>query len=228
MKHKQTVSIAGASGVVGTQTLSQLLDRGNEEKIVAIGRRVLPIKHQNLVSKVADLQDVDALVEALPDHVDIAICTLGTTMKKAGSKKAFRAVDFDAVLNFAKASRKKGARHFLVVTAIGSNPQSLSFYSRTKGEVEQALVDVGFESLTILRPSIIDDEGSRPENRPGERIGLVLSRAIFSIAGKTRRYAPISAETIASALVRLAFDEATEQPVRIVESDGLHRLADAQ
>ena len=218
-----TLAIAGATGVVGSRALDHLLNRDDVESVIAIGRRTLPLEDDKLLSRVADFQDSDALAAALPAQVDIALCTLGTTRKKAGSKEAFRAVDYDAVLHFAQATLQKGARHFLVVTAIGSDSSSMSFYSKVKGEVEEALMDIGFERLTILRPSIIDDEGERPENRMGEQIGLVISRAIFSVIGKTRKYAPIKADTIARALLRLAFDDKPD-PVRIIESDELHQL----
>lgn len=218
-----TVAIAGATGVVGKRALDHLLQRDDVETVIAIGRRSLALESEKLISKVADFQDVESLAAVLPESVDLALCTLGTTRKKAGSKEAFRAVDYDAVLNFAQATLEKGARHFLVVTAIGSDSNSLAFYSRVKGEVEEALMDLEVERLTILRPSIIDDEGERPEHRLGEQIALVLSRTIFSVVGKTRKYAPITADTIARALLHLAFDD-DEESVRIVESDQLHSL----
>lgn len=219
----KTVTIAGATGVVGSRALTHLLERSDVETVVAIGRRILPLEDKKLVSKVVDFQDIDSIAASLPDKVDIALCTLGTTIKKAGSKEAFRAVDYDAVLHFAQAALQKDCPHFVIVTAIGSDPNALAFYSKVKGEVEEALMGLGFERLTILRPSIIDDEGERPENRIGEQIGLVLSRAIFSVVGKTRKYAPVKADTIARALLNLAFDD-IQEPVRIIESDELHSL----
>jgi uncharacterized protein YbjT (DUF2867 family) len=144
-------------------------------------------------------------------------------MKKAGSKAAFRAVDHDAVLAFGEAARGKDAPRFLLVSGLGASSRSSNFYLRTKGEVEDGLAKLGFSQLTIVRPSLIDDEGTRPEQRLGERLALPISRVIFSLVGKTHRYAPIRAEVIARALVRLAFDD-TKERVRIVESDRLHEL----
>jgi uncharacterized protein YbjT (DUF2867 family) len=94
---------------------------------------------------------------------------------------------------------------------------------RTKGEVEDALARLGYAQLTILRPSLIDDEGARRDYRAGERLVLPLARFVFAVVGRTRRYAPISADVIAKAMVRLAFDNTTDR-VRWVESDELHRL----
>lgn len=219
----KTLAIAGGSGLVGSKALELLL--GNEEvgRVVALGRRLLPFKHEKLVSRVVDLRDIEAMVSALPEELDAAISALGTTRKKAGSKQAFRAVDLEAVVAFAKASQQKGARRFLLVSSIGADPRSRSFYLRTKGETEQALMQLGFEQLTILRPSLIDDQGARAEFRLGERLALPLARAAFIILGRTRRHAPIGAAAIGQALARLILDE-TSEALRIVESDRLHIL----
>lgn len=219
----QTVVIVGASGVVGARVLEHLLACDRVGRVVALGRRQLPVQHEKLVSKVADVQSSAVLTREAPSDAAIAICCLGTTMKQAGSKPAFRAVDHDAVVAFGEAARRLGAERFLLVSSTGANTRSRSFYLRTKGEAEEALARMGFSQLTVLRPSFIDDEGARADHRLAERIGLPLSRALFSILGKTRRHAPIRADVIARALVRLAFDDTTER-LRIVESEQLHVL----
>jgi uncharacterized protein YbjT (DUF2867 family) len=218
-----TVAIIGASGVVGARTIDQLLARADVGRVVAIGRRPAPLQHERLVSRVADLQSRTAIASELPEGLGVAISCIGTTMKKAGSEAAFRAVDHDAVLAFGEAARSRGAARFLLVSSLGASLRSSNFYLRTKGEVEDGLDRLGFSGLVIVRPSLIDDEGSRPEQRLGERLALPISRAVFSLVGKTHRYAPIRADVIARALVRLAFDDSTER-VRIVESDRLHEI----
>jgi uncharacterized protein YbjT (DUF2867 family) len=218
-----TVAVAGGSGVVGARVVQHLLARDDVEHVVAVGRRELAVEHAKLASRIVDLQSAMAIARELPDDVSVAFCCLGTTMKKAGSKEAFRAVDFDAVVSFGEAAREKGAQRLLLVSAIGADANARTFYLRTKGEAEDTLAQLGFPQLAIVRPSLIDDEGSRSDFRFGERLGLPLARAVFSIVGKEHRYAPISADTIAKALVRLAFDDSTE-PRRIVESDALHAL----
>jgi uncharacterized protein YbjT (DUF2867 family) len=219
----KTVAIAGGSGVVGARVVQHLLASEDVGRVVAVGRRELSVKHAKLDSKVVDLQYASAMAEQLPGDVAAAFCCLGTTMKKAGSKEAFVEVDKHAVLAFAGAVLSKGAQRFLVVSSLGADAQSRSFYLRTKGETEQALAELGFAQLTVLRPSFIDDQGARTDQRPGERLGLSVARAVFSLVGKTRRHAPISADAIAKAMVRLAFDDTTER-VRTVESDRLHVL----
>ncbi|MBN1946709.1 MAG: NAD(P)H-binding protein [Bradymonadales bacterium] len=219
----KTVVIIGASGVVGSRVLAHLLDREEVGRVVALGRRLLDVQHAKLVSKVVDLQNATEMAGEIPDDVAVAICCIGTTRKQAGSKEAFRAIDRDAVVAFGRAGLQKGAQRFLVVSSIGANPRSKNFYLKTKGQAEEALAQLGYPQLTIVRPSFLDDRGARPEFRLGERIALPLARAIFFVVGKKRRYAPIAADVVGKALVRLAFDDATE-PVRIVESDQLHAI----
>jgi uncharacterized protein YbjT (DUF2867 family) len=228
-----TVVIAGASGVVGSRVLPRLLRRDDVQSVVALGRRVLPLAGDlsvpgyrtdpRLISRAVDLQDRSATAAAIPEGVSVALCCLGTTMKQAGSKDAFRAVDHDAVVTFATAALERGATRFVVVSSIGARATSTNFYQKTKGEAEEALARLGYPQLTVLRPSLIDDEGARREYRPGERLTLPLARVAFALIGKTSRYAPIRADVIAAAMVRLAFDDTAER-VRIVESDQLHHL----
>jgi uncharacterized protein YbjT (DUF2867 family) len=219
-----TVAIIGATGVVGSRVLEQLLARADVDRVVALGRRLPALRHDKLSARVADLQSATGMAAELPDAVSIAISALGTTIKSAGSQAAFRAVDHDAVLAFASAAQTRGARRFLLVSALGANARSGNFYLRTKGQAEDALARLAFSQLTVLRPSLIDDQGQRPEQRLGERLALPLSRALFSVIGRTHRYAPIAADVIARALLRLAFDASTER-LRIIESDQLHVLA---
>ncbi len=221
-----TVAIAGASGVVGIRALHHLLSREEVHRVVAMGRRVLPVTDEKLLSRVVERWTEEAIASALPDDVAVAVSCLGTTMRQAGSKGAFRAVDHDAVVAFAAAARARGARRFLLVSSLGASARSRNFYLRTKGEAEEALARLGYPQLTILRPSFIDDQGARREFRLGERVGLPLARAAFAVLGRRGRYAPIAADDIASALVRLAFD-ATEERLRIVESERLHAGAPA-
>lgn len=211
-----TILIAGATGVVGRNALHQLLASTDVSRVIAIGRRNLPDENQKLTSRVADLGNPQSLLVQVPDGITVAISALGTTMKQAGSKEAFRAVDHDAVLNFANAALVRGARRFLLVSSVGANPNSSNFYLRTKGETEADLERLAFANLTILRPSFIDDQGTRPDHRLGERLALPAMRAVFSIAGKHSRYAPITADALGRALTRLAFDDAAER-VRVLE-----------
>ena len=150
----------------------------------------------------------------LSGPVDVAFCCLGTTIKQAGSEQAFRAVDHDMVVAFGKRAREMGARHLIVVSAIGADPKSSVFYTRVKGEMEQSLRAQGWPQLTLARPSVLI--GERLEERPVEKIAATLSKLV---PGK---YRGIEACELARALWRLALEE--QNGVRVVESDELRKL----
>lgn len=217
------VVMAGASGVVGSRVLQELLARPDVHRVVALGRRPLAIVHEKLVSVTANLQDRQDVASRIPDGTRTAFCCLGTTLATAGSREAFRAVDLDAVVAFASAARDRGVDHFLLVSSLGAHRPRNNFYLQTKAEAEAAVARIGFARLTILRPSFIDDHGTRPDYRRGERLALPLARLLFRVVGRTNRYAPISADVIARAMVRLAFGTDGER-IRIVESDALHAI----
>jgi uncharacterized protein YbjT (DUF2867 family) len=212
----RTALVAGASGLVGGHLLDTLLDSPLYREVHSLGRRPLPREHPKLRQHTVDFA---RLADAPLPPADDAFCTLGTTIKKAGSQEAFRAVDYDAVLAFARAARKAGARRFVVVTALGADPRSRVFYNRVKGEVEEALKGVGFESLAILRPSLL--LGERAESRPGEHAAIVLSKVLGPLL-RPLASRPIEARTVARAMLTLA----REAPpgVRVVPSGELHAL----
>jgi uncharacterized protein YbjT (DUF2867 family) len=131
---------------------------------------------------------------------EAALCCLGTTIRQAGSQQAFRAVDLDAVLIFARAARAANARRFVVISSVGANPESKNFYLRTKGEMEQQLEALGFESLDILQPSML--LGWRREMRPLELLGCALMPLVNPLlGGRYAVYRGISATTVAKAML---------------------------
>ncbi|PZP25241.1 oxidoreductase [Pseudomonas kuykendallii] len=206
----QRILIAGATGLTGEHLLDRLLDEPTVECVLAPTRRPLA-EHPRLHNPVGELA---ALLPRLEGPVDTAFCCLGTTIKQAGSQEAFRAVDQDLVLAFAERARALGARHLLVISAIGADAQSSVFYNRVKGETEAALLAQDWPQLTLARPSML--LGARQEFRLGERLAAPLSRVL---PGK---WQGIEATVLARALWRLALEE---QPgARIVESDDLRRL----
>ncbi|HEX8438228.1 oxidoreductase, partial [Archangium sp.] len=206
----------GASGLVGGFLLDALLESPLYEAVHSLGRRALPRQHPQLVQHTVDFARLAA--EALP-AADDAFCTLGTTIKKAGSQEAFRAVDHDAVLAFAQAAKKAGVRSFLVVTALGADPRSRVFYNRVKGEVQEALEGLGFESLVILQPSLL--LGERAESRPGERAAIVASRVLAPLL-RPFGSRPIEAHTVARAMLALARE--APKGTRVAPSGELQRL----
>ena len=214
---ERTACVAGATGMIGERLVDALLEDDAFTRVVTVGRRPLGRSHPKLSQVTADFAALDAA--AIPEATD-AFCALGTTIKRAGSEAAFRAVDHDAVLAFARAVRSRGARRFYVVTALGADARSWSFYNRTKGEVEDDLRAVGFESLAIVRPSLL--LGERAESRPGERVAIALSSALAPLL---RPFAsrPIEGRTVALALRGIAHDPPAG--ARVYESGELHALA---
>ena len=136
---------------------------------------------------------------------DIAICALGTTIRQAGSQAAFRAIDEEAVVSFAAAAKAANVDHFLVVTAVGANPDASVFYSRVKGAAEQRLVEMGFKRLDIIRPGLL--LGDRTERRPIEALLQRIAPATDRLMhGKWRRYRSVQSTDVAQCLLGLAAD----------------------
>jgi uncharacterized protein YbjT (DUF2867 family) len=188
----RTVLVAGATGLVGGCVLARLAERGH--RTVAVGRRASGVADQDLVVDFADLP-------ALP-AADAAVCALGTTIAAAGSRAAFRAVDHDAVVAFARAARAAGARHCILVTAVGADPDAGVFYSRVKGEAERDVEAVGFEGLDLVRPGLL--LGERTESRPVEALMQRLSPILNPLlVGGLDRYGAIDADTVAAAIAAL-------------------------
>lgn len=198
----RTAVIAGASGLVGGHCLPLLLDR--YDAVVALGRRTLPLEHPKLRQTAVDFAALT--VADLPSEADV-YCALGTTIRKAGSQEAFRRVDFEYPCRLAEAARAAGARQFALVSSIGADARSGNFYLRVKGETEEALAAHGFPSLHVFQPSIL--LGDRAEARPGERLGLVLTRLAGPLLlGGLTRYRATPADAVARAMVAAVRDAA--------------------
>jgi uncharacterized protein YbjT (DUF2867 family) len=189
------VLILGASGLVGSNALAQTLGHPAVTAVIAPTRKPLP-PGSKLTNPVAE-QLESLLPEALAWGVDAVICALGTTMAQAGSREAFRQVDYVLPLAFARVAHQQGAETLALVSAIGASVNSSFFYPRTKGEVERDMKLVGFKSLTILRPSIIS--GNRDKSRFAEGIALGLSRILAPILPK--KFRVNAAPKIAAVLV---------------------------
>lgn len=216
-----TAFIAGSSGLVGRHLLDHLLAAPEYDRVVAAGRRTLPdVVHPKLRQVTVDFAALEGALAG--ETCDDAFCCLGTTIRRAGSPEAFRAVDQAAVLAFAWAARRQGARRFFVVSALGADPESRIFYNRVKGETEAALQVLGFETLALFQPSLL--LGARGEVRWGERLlAPVLWLAEPLLLGRLRRYRAIHAEVVARAMLRCSFGRGG-QGVLVYPSDEIQDL----
>jgi len=194
----RTAWIAGATGLVGSHLVDLLLAGDTFASVVTLGRRASDRAHPKLTQVTVDFTALDA--SSLPAATD-AFCALGTTLKKAGSKEAFRAVDHDAVLALARAAKSRGATRFYVVTSLGADAGSMVFYNRVKGEVEDGLRALGFDGLALVRPSLL--VGERSESRPGERLAVAVTEMLGPLL-KPFASRPIAGKTVARALAAIA------------------------
>ena len=188
------VAIAGATGLVGNECLELLQSKHEVTKIEVFGRREIQLPTKAIFVE-TDFANLSA-----SGPLDAGVCALGTTIRKAGSQEQFFKVDHDFVLNFAKHCLARGAKKFVIISALGADVKSRVFYNRVKGETEIALKNLGFESLIILRPSLL--LGDRQEHRPVEKVAGFLAPLLSPLmVGPLRAGRPIQAKMVAKKAV---------------------------
>ena len=195
--HGRVVLVAGATGLVGQEILSALLADKTVAAVHCVGRRASGVTHPKLTSHVVELNALPTLPQ-----VDECFIALGTTIKLAGSSAAFQAIDLHAVVAVASAALSSGAKKLGVVSAMGANAMSGVLYNRVKGEMELSLARMGFGSLVIARPSLIDGDRAAlgQSDRAGEGLGLLLARGLRPLL--PANYRAIRARDVAHALIR--------------------------
>ena len=219
----RTALLLGASGLVGGHCLRLLLEDEVYGKVRALVRRPLSVEHPKLEQQVIDFDQLDGAAALITG--DDVFCCLGTTMKQARSRPAFRRVDFTYPHEIAKRALNNGAEQFLIISSLGARPRSRFYYSRVKGDIEQAIRALDYRSVQIFRPSLL--LGDRHPSRLGERLGMSLGKALsLLMTGPLRKYRPIEAETVASAMLAIA----REQPkgVNIFPSQHIQAIHDGQ
>lgn len=195
--------VAGATGLVGSSLVTKLLSDDRVERVVSIVRKAQSLPHTKLTEVAADFEK---LLDLNVGRFDAAFCCLGTTIKKAGSQDAFKKVDHDFVLQFADLAKRSGAKKFLIVTALGANSNSLIFYNRVKGEVEQDLKHMGFDSLIVFRPSLL--LGHRKEPRTIEQLAVRYYPFYRKLLiGPLAKQTPIHADDVAASMIEKAFEK---------------------
>jgi uncharacterized protein YbjT (DUF2867 family) len=209
----RTALVAGATGLIGNQLIELLLADDYYDSVKAISRKPLVINSPKFENIVLDFDRMTEHHDAFAAN-DI-FCCLGTTIKKVKTKEKFRKVDFDYPLELAKLGKANGAEQYLLVSALGADKKSNIFYNHVKGEVEEAIGQVGFKSYTIFRPSLL--MGDRKESRSGEDAGKVLFKYFgFLVPVK---YKGIDSSKVARAMQAVAKQVASGQ--RILESTEL-------
>jgi uncharacterized protein YbjT (DUF2867 family) len=200
MTTRKSVLLAGATGLVGRECLAALLAESAFDPVTILVRRPPPSPppSDRLVVRVVDFENLDREASAFAVHH--VFCCLGTTMRNAGSRDAFRRVDYDYALHTAQLGLAGGAKHFLLVSALGADATSRVFYNRVKGDLEHAVGRLGYTSVTIVRPSLL--LGERHERRLGED----MAKRFLALAPAPWR--PIPAKQVAAALVRAAREDA--------------------
>ncbi|RCW30801.1 NAD(P)H-binding protein [Marinilabilia salmonicolor] len=194
---QKTATIIGATGLIGSHLLQQLQVSDAFNTIKVIGRRTAGYKNPKTEELIIDFEDEAAFKEAIRGS-DVVFCAVGTTNKKvSGNKTAYRKVDFDIPVNAARFAAEKGCNTFAVVSAVGADSNSKNFYTRLKGEMEDAIQQQNIPTLLIFRPSLL--LGKRNETRIGESLGKWIMKPLsFLIPARMK---PIEAEDVAQAMV---------------------------
>lgn len=218
MNEQRTALVVGATGLIGGHVVKLLLASPLYERVRVVARRKPALEDPKLDAVTVDFERLgEHAVEIAGDDV---FCCLGTTIAKAGSQQAFARVDRDYPVEIARLARANGARQFLLISSVGADAKSANYYLRTKGDVEAAVSTLRYESVQILRPSLL--LGERPEFRWKEKLSEPLAR-LFSVVmlGPLAKYRPIEGSAVASAMVAVAKQRAPG--IHIIEGRSLRK-----
>jgi uncharacterized protein YbjT (DUF2867 family) len=213
---KKSAIVIGASGLTGSHLVKWLCESDEYFVVHVISRKPLTYEHPKLEVKVIDFEEIE---ESNIEVANECFCCLGTTMKTAGSKAAFEKVDLTYPVQLACMAKNRGIGHFLVISAMGANSNSKVYYNRVKGEMEQQLIDLKLQRLSIFRPSLLT--GNRKEFRLGERVGEVAMRVLDPLlVGPFKKYRSIESKQVAFAMMQKALN-VSNKPVSIYMSNEL-------
>lgn len=212
--------VIGATGLVGELLVHKLLEHPAYSQVRVLVRRPLELQHSKLEQHVVDWEQLESQGH-LFDEIDDLFCCLGTTIKKAGSQESFRQVDYHYPVRAATLAKQHGVPQMLVISSMGASASSRVFYSRTKGEMEDALSDIDFQSLHIFRPSLI--LGDRNEKRFGEQMAAHAMKFLDRwMKGRVDKYRAVHAATIAQAMTNIAVVQAKGN--HVYSNDVIHVL----
>ena len=206
--------IVGATGLVGGHLLEQLLRDETFQQVITVGRRPTNQVHSKLreliVPSMEQLSDFKSQLRG-----DVYFCCLGTTLKKAGSKEAFRKVDYRAIIDFALIAKEFDAKNFVLISAMGADSKSKIFYNQVKGEAENALLALAFKRLVIFRPALL--VGDRQEHRALEGLALKTLKLLSAVLPQSL-VRKISTRADELAFRMLEEGKSLERPPLIIEA----------
>jgi uncharacterized protein YbjT (DUF2867 family) len=215
----KTALIIGSTGLIGSELLNLLLDSNDYLKVITFVKRDTGIKHPKLTQHIINFDKPETYKDLVVG--DDFFCTIGTTIKKAGSKEAFRKVDFEYPRQFAAFALQNKVKQFLIISSLGADAKSGNFYLKTKGEIQDFLKDCNFESVAVLQPSLL--LGNRTEFRLGEKVGAFFMKTLsFLFLGNLKKYKPIEGKTVAKALLKIA--QRNNEVFKIYESDAIQEI----
>ena len=215
----KTALIIGSTGLIGSQLLALILESPHYEKVITFVKRDSDIRHPKLKQHLINFDKPESYKELVVG--DDLYCTIGTTIKKAGSQDAFKKVDFEYPRQFATFALQNNVQQFLIVSSIGAEAKSGNFYLKTKGEIQNFLEDCNFKSVAVLQPSLL--LGNRKEFRLGEKIGAFFMKTFaFVFLGTLEKYKPIQSETVAKAMLTLG--QKNNLGFKIYESDVIQEI----
>ena len=215
----KTAIVVGSTGLIGSQLLQLLLASGDYNNVIAFSKRDIGIKHSKLIQHIIDFDKPETYNKLIIG--DDFFCTIGTTIKNAGSQQAFRKVDFEYPRQFATFALQNKVKQFLIISSLGADATSGNFYLKTKGEIQDFLKDCDFESISVLQPSLL--LGDRTEFRFGEKVGGFFMKMLpFLFFGNLKKYKPIESKTVAKALLKIALKNS--QGFKIYESDMIQEI----
>ncbi|MET0785307.1 MAG: NAD(P)H-binding protein [Paenisporosarcina sp.] len=216
---KRSAIVIGATGLTGNHLVKWLCESEAYIAVHVIARKRLSYEHPKLDVLIKNFDDIEESdIEVAYDF----FCCLGTTIKTAGSKEEFEKVDLTYPVQFASMAKNRGVSHFLVISAMGANPNSNVYYNRVKGEMEKQLIDLKLKKLSIFRPSLLT--GDRKEFRIGERVGESIMQIVNPLLiGSLKKYRSIASQQVAFAMMQKALSGKNKE-VSIYQSDEIASL----
>ncbi|MBY6035890.1 NAD-dependent epimerase/dehydratase family protein [Fictibacillus nanhaiensis] len=216
--HKKKVIVAGSSGLIGREVIKQLIINPAYEEIIVLVRKPSSLKSSKVREIIFDFSSAEYELE--PIQAESMLICIGTTMKKAKTKEAFKEVDLHIPVKLAKLAKKLNIHNVSVISALGAHSQSSFFYNRVKGEMESQLISVNLPSLSILRPSLL--MGDREEFRLGEKLAEKLYQTLPFVYPK--KYQPIEASHVAKVMIKES-SRHQKNNINIIENPMIRELS---